>query len=315
MNRYHFIVNPKSGTNLDLSVIRRLCQRFKESNSLYRIDISQSIEHVSQLARQAVAQEAKILIATGGDGTIRTVIQTIQGSDLPLLIIPGGTENLLACEMGLDGSYETTINTLEHGKIRELDIARINDNFFMAVAGVGFDAKVIERMNRVPRGHISHADYIWPICRTFWEYPIPHVKVVADGEVLCDEPAMAFVGNICRYATGLEILPYADGFDGLLDVTIFKTNGRMKLMYHALMTVLGQTRLSRSVVRTKCKRVQIQSSKQDVPVQIDGDPGPSLPLDIEVRPAAVRLLTPPTENKHKFAPPLMYYLSKRWLTR
>ena len=71
-------------------------------------------------------------------------------------------------------------------------------------------------------GHIDHFDYFWPIWRTFWEYKFRPMCVEVDGEEIFDGPGLVFVGNISRYAIGLQILHYADFGDGLLDVCVYK---------------------------------------------------------------------------------------------
>jgi len=310
---YNFIINPKSGSSVNLDVIRDFRDYLCRSGREVRIDLTRSLTHAGELAQESVRTGCAAIVVAGGDGTVRAVAEAIAGSDVPILVIPCGTENLLAQELGLDGSLKSTIITLEHGLLRNLDLGKANDRHFMAIIGVGFDAEVVRRINLFRCGHITHADYIWPICRTYWEYHQPQLRVEADGQLICDEPGLVFVGNISRYAVGLGIVPYADFSDGRLDLTIYKCRRKRELLIHAVMTILQRSSRSPNVTRLKCSRITLSSPERDVPVQIDGDPGPKLPLHIEIIPAAAKVLTPPPPAGHKYHPPVRYYHLRRWL--
>jgi diacylglycerol kinase family enzyme len=275
------------------------------------------MEDVMNLSARARTEGVSALIVAGGDGTISNALETLAYSDLPVLVIPNGTENLLACEFGLDGSLQSNIALVRNRRTCTLDLARANDRVYMAVAGFGFDAEVINRIHQVRTGHITHYDYIWPLCRTFGEYHFPHFHVEADGECVCDEPALVFVGNISRYAAGLKIQPDADGTDGWLDLTVFKCRNQWQLLEHSARTLFDRAQEGPRITRRKCRRVRVSSDHSDIPVQLDGDPGPVLPIDIEIMPAAAKILIPETlPDKNLSLPALLrFYLLRRWLLR
>jgi len=304
---YWFIVNPKSGSSADVESVRFIRDYLRQRHQPMRLKLTRSLAHAGELAQEAIGAGAAAVVVSGGDGTVRTVAEAMAGSAIPILILPAGTENLLAQELGIDGSRKTSLKMLENGTVRKLDLGRANERYFMAIAGVGFDAQVVRRINQFRSGHITHSDYIWPICRTFWEYGFPHLRVEADGELICDEPSLVFVGNITRYAVGLPIHPYADCSDGLLDITIYRYRRRRELLLHSLRTVLHQADRSRQVSRHTCKEVTISCPEADVPVQLDGDPGPTLPLSIQIVPAAARVLTPPPPPGRAYHPPVRFY--------
>jgi len=327
VQRYYFIVNPKAGFCLDISGIKLLCDRLRADGQDVHLARTKSLEHAGELAQQAIAgcpsarnlsdprQSPLVIIVAGGDGTVRTVIDAIAGSNVPVCIIPFGTENLLACELGLDGSLESTAAALKNGTLRTMDLGQANQRRFMAVIGVGFHGQVIRRVHSQRTGHISQAHYIWPICRTFWEYRFAHLRIEADGQLVCDEPALVFVSNIARYAVQLGIAPDADCGDGLLDLCIYKCNSRLRLLSHAVATAMKRSHKSALTLRRKCKEISISSPVDNVAVQIDGDPGPSLPLNIKVIPAAAQILTPPPPANHKYCPPVKLYHLKHWLLK
>lgn len=315
MSSYTVILNPKSGSGQSFAVIQSLCRELRELGHLVEIHLSRSLRHVELLTLEARAAEKDTVIAAGGDGTISKALECLACSGIPLLVIPTGTENLLACEYGLDGSLGVARRALLEGQCRKLDLARANERVFMAVAGFGFDAEVIRRLHQIRTGHIMHSDYFWPLSRTFWEYPFPTFRVEADGVCVNDEPALVFVGNISRYATGLDILPEADGSDGRLDLTIFRCRDQLELLRHSWRTLRRQVKSGPRVVRQRCKHIRVSSPDTDGMVQLDGDPGPRLPIEIEIMPAAARILTPPAPKGKDRSTPVRYYMLRRWLTR
>ncbi|MCF7957240.1 MAG: diacylglycerol kinase family lipid kinase [Phycisphaerae bacterium] len=310
---YQLIVNPKSGSHLNISGIRALRDRLRQLGHRVELTLTESLEHAGILAGEAVARGVSGVIVAGGDGTVRDVVDAMAGSTIPILIVPSGTENLLATDIGLDGGLERSLSALAGGQVRNLDLGNANGRHFMAIAGIGFDGEIIRRTHAVRSGHVSPMDYVWPICQTFWGYQFPSIRVEADGDVLCDEPALVFVCNIARYAVGLRLSPDADCGDGELDVCIYRCRNRLQLLRHSVHTVLKRSGRGSDVIRKRCKRLNISSETGGVPVQLDGDPGPELPLTIEVIPRAARLLTPPPPPGKEFCPPVRFYYLKRWV--
>lgn len=232
--------------------------------------------------------------AGGGGGGGRDDSRTargLQGSHKPLLVVPCGTENVLANELGLDRGLDSLVHAFEGGVLRPLDLCVANGKCFTSIAGFGFDGAVIERVHRWRTGHINKIDYIDPLWRTFWEYRFPPLHVVLDGQEIFDGRGLVFVGNISRYAIGLQLLSRADYSDGLLDVCIYRCAGRVHLIKHSALTILKQHARCRDVIYRQGREVTI-SSRTPVKVEIDGDPGPALPIHIAVVPHAVQCLVP-----------------------
>lgn len=309
---FEIILNPKSGSDLNIQTIRHLVAYLAQRQCTVSVNLTKSLDHAGELAAAAGKRPCAALITIGGDGTVRAVITAIAGSQIPILVVPAGTENLLATELGIGPSFDAIVGLLENPCLTTLDLGSIDGSHFMAVLGVGFDAEVIYRMNLFRAGHITHFDYIWPICRTFWEYRFPIINVQLDGSSICHEPAMVFVSNISRYSVGLGISPHADCGDGLLDVTVYRCRGHGQLLQHAFLTAIQQSHRSISVRRFRCRRAVISSPDPRTHVQIDGDPGPALPIDIRVVPAAAHILTPPADSTRQI--PRLHYL-RRWLSR
>jgi len=288
-----YIVNPKAGAGSGRLTGRRFEEYLVKKGFDVRARITASLDDAGDSATDAaVDYHCALVVVVGGDGTVREVAHGLEGSDKPLLIVPCGTENLLANELGFDEKLKTIIRTFEAGCIRPLDMGSANGKCFTAIAGFGFDGEVVGRVSRQRQGHIDYFDYFWPLWRTFWAYKFDPIKVIVDGEQIFAGPGLVFVGNISRYAVGLQILHYADYGDGLLDVCIYKCASRLHLVKHSLMTLLKQHAAARDVIYRQAKEVVISSEADNLATEIDGDPGPALPVQIKVIPQAVNCLVP-----------------------
>ncbi len=288
-----YIVNPKSGATSSKLTGRRFEQYLLKRGFNVRVSLTTSLENACELATDAAVEyDCAMVVVVGGDGTVREVAHGLEGSDKPLLIVPHGTENLLANELGFDEKLKTIIRTFEAEYIRPLDLGSANGRCFTSIAGFGFDGQIVKRVSEQREGHIDHFDYFWPIWRTFWNYKFDPMKVEVDGEEIFDGPGLVFVGNISRYALGLQILHYADFGDGLLDVCVYKCASQLHLVKHSVMTILKQHADTSDVIYRQGKNISISSKTDSVMTEIDGDPGPALPVQIKVIPQAVNCVVP-----------------------
>jgi diacylglycerol kinase (ATP) len=288
-----YIVNPKAGASGSEAVGRWFEQYLVDRGFDVKLSLTTSLADACNLATDAaVDYDCAMAVVVGGDGTVREVAHGLEGSDKPLLIVPSGTENLLANELGFDERLKTVIKAFEAGCIRPLDLGNANGKCFTSIVGFGFDGRVVERVSRHRRGHIDYFDYFWPIWRTFWSYEFHPMKVEVDTEVIFDGRGLVFVGNISRYALGLKISANANFGDGLLDVCIYKCACRSHLVKHSVMTVLKQHTHCRDVIYRQGKKITVSSDSVNIKTEIDGDPGPALPVEIEVIPHAVNCVVP-----------------------
>jgi diacylglycerol kinase (ATP) len=173
-----------------------------------------------------------------------------------------------------------------------LDLGSVNGKCFTSIAGFGFDGRVVRRVSEQRSGHIDYFDYFWPIWRTFWDYKFEAMKVIVDGKEIFNGRGLVFVGNISRYAVGLQILHYADFSDGVLDICIYECASRIHLLKHSIFTVLKSDINCSDVIYRQGKEISVTSDSTGIDTEIDGDPGPALPVQIKVIPRAVNCVVP-----------------------
>lgn len=237
-------------------------------------------------------ERATAAIAVGGDGTVREVSEGLLGRETPLAILPTGTENLVARQFHFRRSPECLLGTLLNGTERRIDVGRVGSHIFLVVAGIGYDAEVVRRLSHRRRGPITYVDYCIPMWRTFWEHRFPDLKVSVDGLEVFSGNGLVLVGNMPQYGMRLKILREAVLDDGQLDVCVFPCASRLKLLLHASRVACGQHLAWGDALYSRGREIEV-SSRQAVPVELDGDCGGQLPIRIEVLPQALSLLVPP----------------------
>jgi len=291
------IINPVSGAGLDTAGLNALFRNARAAGIHIHPVTTRYPGHAGRLLRH-LKHESDAVIAVGGDGTVREVAESLAHSRVPMLIWPQGTENLVAKSLGFRADPERTLRTLLAGPVHHLDLGEANHRMFMVVAGVGFDAEVVQRLTRNRTGHITHLSYAAPLWRTFWEHRWPLLTVTAQtpqGPVRWEGRGMVFIGNMSRYALALPVVPQAIPDDGLLDLVVLPCRGRLAMLGHALRTIRRKHLEYRDVLTCRFTSLQVDSN-QPVPVQIDGEQAGCVPLEITLQPGALAVKVPPTDD-------------------
>jgi len=245
----------------------------------------------------------RALVAAGGDGTVAT-LANLTSPEVPLAIIPFGTENLLAKHLGLTSDPAAMTRLLTTGVPMRFDAGRANGRLFALMLGCGFDAEVVRRFHRERSGNISHFDYAKPILDSMRSYRYPEIRVSVEEQLAeSNGPGArqsqwhtisarwAFVANLPEYARGLRIVPEARGRDGLLDVCTFRRGTVLRGLWYLSRIACGWHRRMSDRTLAQCRRLRLEADEA-VPYQMDGDPGGFLPVEIEVLPERLKLLVP-----------------------
>ncbi|MBX3422749.1 MAG: NAD(+)/NADH kinase [Pirellulaceae bacterium] len=293
-------VNPKSGTGSGQRLIAGLTNALQLGG--WNCHVSDSLDQVQHRAGQLWAQQRlAAVVSAGGDGTVSALVNHLP-TEVPILIFPLGTENLLARHWGLTCDAQQACNTLRAGRCVHMDVGCANGRLFLVMLSCGFDAQVVQALHAKRHGHIRQWTYAWPILRTWATYRFPlmgwHVVGGAKSEVR--QRAWIFIFNVPRYAAGLPFCPQADPLDGRLDVCTFTQGGTLSSLYYLYRLCRGThfelDDFEHSVQRSLRIDPPLDGTGKplQIPYQIDGDPGGYLPVNLQVQPARVRLLVPET---------------------
>jgi diacylglycerol kinase family enzyme len=231
-------------------------------------------------------------VAAGGDGTVSDLVNRHPG--IAIAILPLGTENLLARYIKQSCCGRTLAENIHRGHLRTLDSAKANGLRFLLMLSVGVDAEVVDAVHSRRVGNIHRLSYAWPCLRAFFSSrPVMYTATSADGTVALSGSHI-IVTNVPVYGFGLPFAPHAQPDDQQLDVRVFQGKTRWAIFCHAVRLKLGLPLRDGEVSRFSDRAVSISAELLETRkhAQCDGDPGPSLPVLIEIEPQSLRLIVP-----------------------
>jgi diacylglycerol kinase family enzyme len=249
----------------------------------------------ARLAAQQAAASGNYdaIVAAGGDGTIRHVAAALIDGEMPLGIIPVGTGNVLAHEIGLKLAADAVARTLLDGPTIVATCASANDEPFLLMAGAGFDARVLTGLDQRTKSLLGKLAYAAPLIGGLVR-PLDALSLAVDGRPC--QASWVVVANACHYGGGFVLTRRTGIHKRGLVAILFKARTRTALA--GMLTSLARGRLDEHAARRghveilPCSQVTI-SSDTPVPVQIDGDVVGSTPLTIHEGTSHVRLIVPP----------------------
>lgn len=288
--RLKVIFNPVAGSGVAKTRINRVIDNFKNYGSEVDIFETKKKGDALRFARDKNTNISAV-IAMGGDGTINEVVNGLQTQNVTLGIIPGGTSNLLAHEMGIPSSVDKACNIINRGKIYRMDLGYDSNRYFCLMAGIGIDAEVVNVLDSCRKGNISFATYLLPIIRTIIKYDYPGIAVTVDGKDVAKDAAYVFVSNVKSYIGPVKFTYLAKSNDGKFDICIIKGKGKYKIPKYVFGAVTRTLRSFADVIYLRGNEVDVFSDSK-VLYQLDGDPGGCLPGNFILKHKAVKLLVP-----------------------
>lgn len=232
----------------------------------------------------------RTVVAAGGDGTLALLANHLP-PEIPLTMLPLGTENLLAKYFGLTNNIQEVAGIVADGQVLQVDSGVANGKRFLLMASCGFDADVVTRMHQQRTGHIQRSSYAKPIWKSIRKYKYPELLVYPDDYETPIKARWAFMFNFPCYAMGLPIIPWADATDGQFDLCTFRGGNLFNGLIYLAGILLRRHRGWRDTHFENFSRLRIESNGE-VPYQLDGDPGGKLPLEISVVPHGLTILLP-----------------------
>jgi diacylglycerol kinase (ATP) len=248
--------------------------------------------HAIELARNAVAQGVDLVCVIGGDGTVNEAINGVATSDVPLAIIPTGTVNVLARELGIPLDPPDACRLVADGDVSCIDLGRAGDRYFSLMAGAGFDAAVVASINPTLKRALKEAAFLVQGVATAITHEEPLLVVESAERTV--EGYFAVFGNSPNYAGSFGITSLADMRDGLLDVCVLTEKSFLSTAWYWLAAMVN-SHISHPAVkyfRTEAARVSVAEGDAEVLVQTDGEVAGSLPLECRIAPRALRVVIP-----------------------
>jgi diacylglycerol kinase (ATP) len=248
--------------------------------------------------KRALDEGAELLFAWGGDGTVQRCVDAMAGSETALAIVPAGTSNLLATNLGVPQDIEQAVSIGFHGERRKLDVGLFDDERFAVMAGAGFDASMIQQANGALKDRLGRAAYVWTGSKSLRAKPFK-AKIEVDGVRWYSGSASCILfGNVGRLFGGVEVFEDARPDDGRLELGVVNADGITDWMRTFARTVVGRAERSPLVQATSAKKVKVKLNRK-VLYEVDGgDRKMVKSFTVKVQPAAITICLPKEEWGH-----------------
>ena len=283
MNRVCIILNPAArGVKARLQRVHRVARDVV-------IKSTRGPGDAEAQAERAVEQGYETIVAAGGDGTINEVVNGIGSAPVALGILPMGTVNVFAMELGIPFNLEAAWRVIRARKVRPIDLASANGHLFVQMAGVGLDAQIVQRNKRDIKAMLGPLSYLLTATQVAAEKP-PRLHVICEGRPVV-EGSFVLVGNGRFYGGPFALFNEADPQDGLLDICVFRHMNYLALMRYFRGALFGSLSRFSDVTYFKARKLTVQADRT-VPVEADGEWVGHAPVEFSLRRKKLKVLVP-----------------------
>jgi diacylglycerol kinase (ATP) len=251
--------------------------------------VTEHAGHARELAKAAVRRRVRLVIAWGGDGTINEVASGLAFDEVPMGIVPAGSGNGLALELGVASSPEQAIADALAAEARPMDLGEVNDRLFANIAGIGFDAHVAARFNAPGNRNRGLATYAAITFGSLWRYAASDYRITTDQGRLDVHAVLVTIANSAQFGNGARIAPGAKVDDGLLDLVVVRERSRLRTCLQLPRLFNGTIERISGCTMNRIRHATIESD-QPMTFHVDGEPvtgGTS--LRVRVHPGALRI--------------------------
>lgn len=285
------IMNPKAGRKRKISPVEEITAALRQPFIDLSVHLTTAPGDATVAARQAAQDGFELVIAAGGDGSLNEVANGLVGSEVELGLVPVGTENVLARELGIPLNVTNACKHLLDKVPRKIDVGKADDRHFVCFAGIGFDAHVAHNLDPLRKASLGAVAYFL----TSFEKIGPYRKsprnatLKIDGQEITSTFWMMLVGNIQNYGGGLKPAPKALMDDGLLDLCVYPVTGYPATVRQMVSTRGGRHLELPGMLYYQAKRIEIATDPVEQ-IQLDGDPWTgTTPITIEAVPRSLNV--------------------------
>lgn len=222
-----FIINPGSGSG-EINFQQIVTAYFGEGQhrfELHELSAHCSIESLKDIIKKSNADR---VIAVGGDGTLKMVAECLIETGTPIGVIPAGSANGMAKELGIPLDLEQALDVAVNGSPKKIHAVIVNGQLCIHLADIGFNAYIVKKFDDLPqRGMLGYAKAAW---KALWSHHKMEVEFKIGGEVIRSEAAMVVIANATMYGTGVKINPVGQLDDDLFEVILVKKYSVMEIL-------------------------------------------------------------------------------------
>lgn len=285
MARVLIILNPSARGEQ----ARELGETLAELSPDCVIRLTERMGDARRFAENAAAEGFSAVVAAGGDGTINEVVNGMVGSDLTLGLLPLGTMNVFATELGLPSNdLRKCWRIIEGGQTRLVDLPLANEQYFVQLAGIGLDAQVVQETTWDYKKNLGPLSYLISAAQIAMRKP-PKLVVNSGGETR--EGSFVLLGNGRFYGGPFTIFKDAKIDDGKLDVLIFHNLGYLDIVRYLQGVIFGTHTNFADVEYFQTEQVTV-TSEEEVPVEVDGEVMGNVPVTFRISPQKLKVFVP-----------------------
>lgn len=249
------------------------------------------------MARAAVENGADLLFLWGGDGTLQRCINELAGSDVTIAVVPAGTANLLAHNLGVPIDLPAAVEVGLHGARRHIDVGTLNGERFAVMAGVGFDALMMKEADSGLKDRFGRLAYVWTGARATQAKPAKMVVKVDGARWFKGRASCLLLGNMGTLAGGLHAFPNAQPDDGRLEIGVVMADGAVQWARILGRLATGHAERSKLVQMTSGRRIDVKVDRK-LPYEVDGGARPGKRhLRAKVEPGAITVCVPGASSR------------------
>jgi len=284
-----FIINPISGIGKKKVIEKLIEEKLNKQIFDHKIIYTEAPKHATKIAQQAAAENFDIVVAVGGDGSVNEIAKGLINTNTAMAIIPAGSGNGLARHLNIPLDFKMAMSIINKAKEIQIDSINFNNEIFVNVAGIGFDALIGWKFaNYGKRGFSS---YIKIILREFWKYKSQDYELIIDGKSIHKKAFLISFANGSQWGNNAHIAPLANSSDGVLDIAILKNISLLSITSIVFKLFRRKLHLSSHMEIIKIKEVIVKQT--NAIAHIDGEPIELVnTIKIKVNPLSLKVIVP-----------------------
>ena len=289
------IINASSGADDKADASKRVTEIFASRGIDARISLVRSGSEVVELARRAVRDRARTIVAGGGDGTINAVASEIVGTNSALGVLPLGTLNHFAKDLNIPLDVEAAAHNIVEGHEASVDVGEVNGRIFLNNSSLGLYPSIVRRrekqQERLGRG--KWPAFLWAAVAVLRRYPFLDVRLSTDERAMVRRTPFVFIGNNEYEMENFNVGARSCLDAGKLSLYVAQRTGRLGLLRFALRALFGGLRNEKDFDAMCCTQIWIETRHRRLHVATDGEVTiMDTPLHYRVRPGALRVVVP-----------------------
>jgi diacylglycerol kinase (ATP) len=293
------VYNPAAGQSPNLkNTLDRVANLWRDLGWQVQIAATTAPGDATSKAQIAAQSGYNAVVAAGGDGTVNEVMNGLVGTETALGVLPLGTVNIWAREMGLSMDMFKAAESIAKSELTKIDVGRAGSRYFLLMAGIGFDAAVTATVRSEEKKLLGAIAYIKQAIQVAWNFRGVRLKLRIDGKRVRGKILMVVIGNSQLYGGVVKFTAHATIDDGLLDICVIKGQGMLSAPRRLISIFARHYNRDPLVQYYRGRQIEIRGQRgKALPVQVDGDYLGKTPMSFRVVPNSLWIMVPPNADR------------------